>query len=155
MLNVKIVFNFRTRGVWFFVWRGPPDQLFAGYFACIFICQFVVRISWKMGDFMYKFHILSENILFEKIWLCFVSHMVISQLAGTCMDAKDLWWKSTRIFLTSTGAYIFFDLDCAGGLLACCCFCLSKKLYLYLVFKVTYCTKDALYNLWLCCAQLL
>ena len=88
---LKFVFNFRTRGVRCLFCGGATRPIFVLASACTFICQFVVRISWKMGDFMYRFHNLSDNILFEKIWLCFVSHMVISQLAGTCMDAKDLW----------------------------------------------------------------
>jgi len=54
----------------FFLLAGIPDQMFTWLVHYTMMPVKKVRISWKMGDFMYKFHILSENILFEKIWLC-------------------------------------------------------------------------------------
>ena len=81
---------------------------------------------------MYRIHILSDINLFEKIWLCFVSLTVISQLAGTCMDTKYfLWWKSTRIFWLVRAHIILTWFFLCRGLACLLLFLLSKKLYLY------------------------
>ena len=85
LLNAKICFNFRTRGVWFFVWRGLPDQLLPGYCMYYLPVQKCCENSMEIGG-------LCKNYILSKIFTCRLRIEWI--LKHIHLDLWD-WFRST------------------------------------------------------------